>query len=148
MMKPASYPFLALARKYGYPYGDVLSAAGELRRNHGYFDPDGPNAHWIRRGIAAREVFRAFVEQDAIRRGAIDWQTGEPVPVDVFAPLPPRPPLPALLDARHWAVRHDNGKRWRIEAQGFSLQPVGSITAGEAEAICVAVVVAMRKDFK
>jgi hypothetical protein len=83
--KPASYPFLAIARKYGYPYADVLNVAffWDRRSNCRYATPSECLA--IDR-LEKRPEWREFTdavhvamrEQDAIRAGVIDWQTGEP----------------------------------------------------------------------
>lgn len=34
------------------------------------------------------------------------------------------------------AVCDDNGRRWRVEGPGWTMQPEGTISAGEAETIC------------
>lgn len=70
-MKPASYPFMNIAKKYNYAYGDVVSIV-EIIRNSGNVPKK-----WRVRAIAFMEICRAIDEQELIRRGVIDWLTGE-----------------------------------------------------------------------
>lgn len=77
MFKPASYPFMNIAKKYGYPYADVLIFADSLRMMHGTTEKQHQDK-WGPRQIAAREIWYAIKEFRAIQRGEIDWNTGEP----------------------------------------------------------------------
>jgi hypothetical protein len=74
--KPASYPFLAIANKYGLDYGEVLRVA-QCAKTRAPFTKD--LAHWVTRAVAITAIGRATDEQQAIREGRIDWQTGEPL---------------------------------------------------------------------
>lgn len=71
--KPASYPFLAIAKKHNVPYADVLAHADWQRSDNG--NPQFPIFSQIDLDICA-----AGMEQQLIRNGTIDWQTGEPTP--------------------------------------------------------------------
>lgn len=85
-MKPASYPFLAIAKKYGVDYGDVLLLADMWRLSNEGVHPD--NAWWrdamdrVGKAVKWSDDFRNEV-QDAnetfrcIQAGGIDWLTGE-----------------------------------------------------------------------
>lgn len=80
-MKPESFPFLRIAKKYGYDYADVLAYA-DLLRKYGNSYVRFPHevaivSRWSRRAIAAREVIDAAQIQKHIRDGILDWQTGE-----------------------------------------------------------------------
>lgn len=70
-MKPESYPFLKIARNYGYDYGDVLMCAQAIR------DGQPLPTIWDRRTIAVHRIDEAVGQQKAIRFGYIDWLTGE-----------------------------------------------------------------------
>lgn len=82
-MKPASYPFLAIARKYGLDYGDVLIYADIHKR------PNLVSTYWVFQAIdnvsavepdyaAAQAIVDANAEFAAIQAGKIDYETGEP----------------------------------------------------------------------
>lgn len=77
-MKPESYPFLRIAKKYGVPYEDVLIKAQESRD---FFHQ--PRSHpmvvfldWPHGCIA--EIIKHTEHFGEIQRGEIDWNTGEP----------------------------------------------------------------------
>ena len=75
-MKPASFPFLAIARRYGLEYTDALKCAQQLR-TWGRFE----YPRWLSmadRDDFARDLWDAHCEFGAIQRGEIDWMTGEP----------------------------------------------------------------------
>lgn len=70
-MKPPSYPFLNIARNSGCAYADVLAVADSVRL-YGYaaFNPGvDPDTRYA--------IIEATEEQEAIRSGLIDWQTGK-----------------------------------------------------------------------
>lgn len=84
MNKPASYPFLAIARKYGLDYGDVLIYA-DIHNNGNI----APRTFWYEQAInnvsaiesdyaAVQDIFNALEQFRAIQAGLIDWNTGEP----------------------------------------------------------------------
>lgn len=87
MSKPASYPFMAIAKKYGLDYGDVLlladserhSYAGRDYRNvricesHAYFRHyKKPEFQWI-----YSDIELANVDFRRIQAGEYDWDKGE-----------------------------------------------------------------------
>jgi hypothetical protein len=84
-MKPASYPFLAIAKKYGLDYGDVLIYADI------HYNGNVPNTtEWACRAVdnvsaiepdyaAVQDVLSALEEFRAIQAGLRDWLTGEPI---------------------------------------------------------------------
>lgn len=73
-MKPASYPFMQIAKKHGYDYAETLQVASCLRESMMLPLRLG---HWIVRTVACLEIIAANEEFRAIQRGEIDWMTGE-----------------------------------------------------------------------
>jgi hypothetical protein len=84
MTKPQSYPFLAIAKRYGLDYGDVLLYADIARKP--YIDL----TYWHCAAIdtisaiepdyaTCNDILSAGDEFLRIQTGEIDWQTGEPV---------------------------------------------------------------------
>lgn len=88
--KPASYPFMAIANKFGVDYGLILAVADYNKPERGMsmlsrrlkdrleavLDPQQAVRCFV-------EIVNASIEQDQIRSGEIDWQTGEPIPYHV-----------------------------------------------------------------
>lgn len=88
MTKPEAYPFLRIAKEFGVDYGDVLIAADySLHSRHHHDTSRAVNALPI---AALHEIGGAAIEQKRIRRGEIDWQTGENV-------VPPEPEAPCVV---------------------------------------------------
>lgn len=90
MTKPQSYPFLAIARKYGLDYGDVLTIADMWRHPAERSDRERAADKrlaitlWLRH-TSERTIFKiemeirnANIQFAAIQAGKIDWNTGEP----------------------------------------------------------------------
>ncbi len=71
MKAPESYPFLRIARDYGYDYGEVLACAQAIRDGRPLDDI------WDRRTIAVDHIHAASKVQRAVQYGYIDWNTGE-----------------------------------------------------------------------
>lgn len=71
--KPASFPFLAIAKKWELPYETVLNNA-MLIKEHGLRSMLGITM--LGSGVL-EDIARALDEFDAIASGKIDWQTGE-----------------------------------------------------------------------
>lgn len=80
MGKPEGYPFLAIAKRYGYPYAEVLAIADAFKSGRA---PNLPDV-WRDRAIAIKAIYDAGLIQQAIRDGKIDWQTGEPIDHDFW----------------------------------------------------------------
>lgn len=96
MRKPESYPFFRIAKEFDIPYAEVLAYADVLRRNGTVFTKASPKdtdtvIRWINNGrryeAAAAEIAAATDEQNAVRRGYINWKTGESTRKLVFANL-------------------------------------------------------------
>jgi hypothetical protein len=83
-MKPASYPFLAIARKYGLEYAEVLTLADHWRK-HPHLRPIYAAISWNNEAI--NETLNAIDEFRAIQAGLIDWNTGERRSKDVLNKL-------------------------------------------------------------
>ncbi len=50
---------------------------------------------------------------------------------------------PFVPHFENWSLENSDGKRWRIESRsGWTMQPVGNVTAAQAEAICKRVMAA------
>jgi len=77
MTKPASYPFMNIAKMFDVPYADVLAVAGRDTISKIYYD----QAWWQlrNRGDVMNAIGKAVDEQELIRRGVIDWLTGEDI---------------------------------------------------------------------
>lgn len=71
-MKPASYPFLAIAKKYNADYTAVLKHADWL-----IYGREGPQ--FYPGSNIVNDIADAASEFLDIRAGLIDWQTGEPL---------------------------------------------------------------------
>lgn len=71
-MKPDSYPFLKIAKKYNVDYTEVLQYADWLQYGTRPADVGFSNLP----DDVIIEVRKAFLIQDAIRNGEIDWITG------------------------------------------------------------------------
>lgn len=71
MTKPESYPFLRIARQYGYDYGDVLNMVETVRRT------GSMPIHWLPRAVACKEIYVAMDQFEDIQLGDIDWMTGD-----------------------------------------------------------------------
>lgn len=67
-MKPESYPFLRIAKKYSVDYGDVLMMADKAKTGR---VPSSSFSFYA-------DIVNATEIQQAIRDNEIDWQTGEP----------------------------------------------------------------------
>jgi len=80
MVKPQSYPFLAIAKRYRLDYGDVLKVADHWRRNLQGIESERttPSLHnallWPHEALG--EITFANADFRAIQAGRIDWQTG------------------------------------------------------------------------
>lgn len=82
---PEAYPFMRIARLYGAAYGDVLLVADRLGDRHTQRGEATPHHRAASERICAHawsdeilvDIEEAVQEQDAIRRGDIDWRTGE-----------------------------------------------------------------------
>lgn len=84
MSKPSSFPFLAIARRYGYDYGETLLVADSLRRGELRLIDETMWRKWSQRKVALRAIYKVNQEFAAIQASKIDWQTGEApeVPAD------------------------------------------------------------------
>lgn len=71
MTKPASYPFLAIAKAHDADYGDVLAFAAWISDRAGYDRRTEALSVY-----AKDDICRAVKVQQDIRDGVIDWQTG------------------------------------------------------------------------
>ncbi|CDX26730.1 hypothetical protein MPL3356_60520 [Mesorhizobium plurifarium] len=77
MTRPTTFPFLAIAKKYNVDYGDVLIYADKEGRPQQFRRASARlhrHPYW---NLLISEINRAQAEQAAIRRGEIDWLTGE-----------------------------------------------------------------------
>lgn len=83
-MTPSTFPFLAIAKKYAVNYGDVCIYA-DKEGNVVQFRAASARLHqhpnW---NLLISEINLARAVQAAIRRGEIDWLTGERGPALSF----------------------------------------------------------------
>jgi hypothetical protein len=87
MTKPQSYPFLAIAKRYGVDYGDVLLVADMWRHpaNRSENEREADKRLFVaclklpKQTVAKieRDISTANTEFRRIQAGEIDWLTGE-----------------------------------------------------------------------
>jgi len=122
MTKPQSYPFLAIAKMFNAPYGDVLLVADMWRhperRSVNECEADkrmakllcGPSYDKDDVTLCSIAIAAANREFRNIQAGKIDWQTGEPVRAD-------RGDEPIKGEEVNWSLRDR-------QAQSRALRPL------------------------
>lgn len=71
-MKPQSYPFLAIAKKYNVDYSDVLKHADRILYRRGDYT-------FSIFSEIERDIIICAAEFRQIRNNRIDWMTGEKI---------------------------------------------------------------------